>query len=698
MTAETQVADTPRELHRQAIQARKGGDLQKAERLLRQALSQRPGHMDCLRTLADLLVQTGRPAQAMPAYEALLGARPDDADLLHNRGVALMALGRPAEAVTSLDAAIAINPQYASAFYNRGVALQTMKRPVLAANSYARAVEIRPDDVGSLNNLGALLMALGRPADALARFDRVLKLRPDDVGALGNRANALSELGRPEQALTSAARALELQPDNLAALANLGNALRQLGRFQEALQAFDRALKLKPDYPEGHNNRGNVLWELGLQDQALATYEQALKLRPDYPEALSNRGNALRELGRVEEALASLDRAIQLAPRYADAWENKAVTLAELGQVDEASEAIRTVIALAPWKVRPHQVLTELKRITAEDPSFKALQQIAKAPEKLNVQERVSLGYALGKAYADLGDHETAFTWYADGAARQRARLTYDEAAGLQALEAVKKGFGRALIKRKAGKGDPSPVPVFVFGMPRSGTTLIEQILSRHPKVFAAGETPLLGEVLDDEVKALGKAVMAPEEFAPMPAEELARLGTDYVERLRRLAPDAERVVNKTPINFAVAGLIHLMLPNARLIHARRDPADTCVSCFTRLFVDDLPYTYDLGELGRYYRAYEALMDHWRKALPAGVMIDVQYEDVVDDLEGQARRIVAHCGLEWDPACLDFHKAERQVRTASTLQVRQPLFKSSVGRWKAYEPHLAPLLEALGRK
>ena len=687
----------PVQLHGLALEARRRGDLAEAERLLRLALQRLPGHIDSIRTLADLLVQTGRPALALPAYDALLGARPDDADVLHNRGVALMTLGRRVEAVQAMDSAIAIRPDYASAHYNRGMALNGLGRPGLAAASFANAVRLRPDDTAALNNLGASLMTLGRPAQALAQFDRAAALKPDDVAALGNRANALNDLGRPAEAMASAARALELQPDNLAALANLGNAQRQLRRFEEALRSFNRALELKSDYPDGFNNRANVLWELGRHDEALANYAQALKLRPDYPEALSNRGNALREIGRVDEALACLDRAIQLAPRYADAWENRAVTLAEMGRVDEAVAAIEKTIELAPRRVRPYQVLSELKRMTADDAAFKTLTELAKTADSLNEQDRVSLGFALGKAHADIGDHEASFRWYADGAARRRAQLQYDEAPALAALDDIRKAFPRALVRRKSGKGDASTTPVFVLGMPRSGTTLIEQVLAGHPKVFAAGETSALATTLDAHVAASGQATMSLGDFAALPSTELARLGAEYLARIGAMAPDAERIINKTPINFSATGLIHLMMPNARIIHARRDSADTCLSCFHHLFVHDLPYTYDLGELGRYYVAYEALMAHWRKALPEGVMLEVQYEDVVADLEGQTRRMLEHIGLDWDPACLDFHLAGRQVRTASTLQVRRPLYSTSVGRWKAYETQLAPLLEALGR-
>jgi hypothetical protein len=274
--------------------------------------------------------------------------------------------------------------------------------------------------------------------------------------------------------------------------------------------------------------------------------------------------------------------------------------------------------------------------------------------------------------------------------------LVYDEAAVLDALERTRKAFTAELMRANRGAGDPSSLPVFIFGMPRSGTTLVEQILASHPQVFGAGEIADFTQAIAGLGGVAAQAQYSPEALSRLPDEDLRRLGASYVERIRRLAPAAARIANKTPGNFHFAGLIHLALPNARLIHTRRDPVDTCLSCFQQMFPETLSYTFDLAELGRYYRAYEAVMAHWRAALPSGAMLEVQYEEVVADLEGQARRIVAHCGLEWDPRCLSFHETERPVRTASVMQVRQPIYTSSVGRWRAYEAFLGPLLAELG--
>ncbi len=279
------------------------------------------------------------------------------------------------------------------------------------------------------------------------------------------------------------------------------------------------------------------------------------------------------------------------------------------------------------------------------------------------------------------------------GNALKRQQLAYDEADALARLERLRQGFSPTVMRRSRGQGNPSTLPVFILGMPRSGSTLVEQILAGHPKVHAAGEPPdwlerTMTTVWSDQ-RGAARSSLGP--------ERLRALAKTYLGGLAAMAPAAERVTDKLPGNFQTLGLIHLALPNARIIHTRRDPVDTCLSCFSNLFANELqPYTYDLGELGRLYRAYHALMEHWRRVLPPDTMLEVDYEDVVDNLEGQARRIIAYCGLDWDDACLAFHTVERAVRTASVVQVRQPIYRSSVGRWRPRDDILRPLLDGLG--
>jgi hypothetical protein len=281
------------------------------------------------------------------------------------------------------------------------------------------------------------------------------------------------------------------------------------------------------------------------------------------------------------------------------------------------------------------------------------------------------------------------------GNALKRGQIEYDEAVTLGKLARSRAVFTPELIGRLHGLGDPSPQPVFIVGMPRSGTTLVEQILASHPMVHGAGELKTMNDVVLTVRGPDGNTIPYPEFVPSLDPAALKAIGARYVALLRELAPQGERVTDKMPSNYYFVGLIHLALPNARIIHTMRDPVDTCISCFSKLFTAEQNHTYDLGELGRYYRRYERLMAHWRRVLPAGRMLDVRYEDVVADLESQARRIIDYCGLPWDDRCLSFHQTDRPVRTASATQVRQPIYSSAVGRWKVYEKFLGPLLDEL---
>ena len=307
----------------------------------------------------------------------------------------------------------------------------------------------------------------------------------------------------------------------------------------------------------------------------------------------------------------------------------------------------------------------------------------------------MQLCFALSKAYADLGRHEESFRLLLEGNAIKRKQTIYDEAGTLALFDRIRQIFTPELMRAYEGAGDPSTVPIFVLGMPRSGSTLVEQILASHPKVFGAGELRDFDTVVKMVRGPDGAVVPYPEFIPASGAQHYRRMGEQYLQRLSAYSKTAERITNKMPSSFFYVGLIHLALPNARIIHTARNPVDTCLSCFSKLFAGVQAFSYELGELGRYYRKYDELMSHWRSVLPAGAMLDVQYEEVVADFETQARRIVAYCGLEWDDACRSFYKATRPVKTASASQVRQPIFKSSVGRWLPYKDFLAPLLREL---
>jgi tetratricopeptide (TPR) repeat protein len=514
--------------------------------------------------------------------------------------------------------------------------------------------------------------------------------------ALCRMANDLHQQGRHSEALAAYDRAIELNPRYPAALNNRGVALLALSQPAKALESFEKASGLQPDFAEALYNRANALRELKRIPEALADYERAIAVRPNYTMAFNNRGVALQELERPIEALESYDRALALCPSYADAWENKAILQSELGDVEAARRALETLIRAEPRRARAHFHLVRMKRMTRDDPQLGVLEALARERNAMGKTEAVDISFALGKAYEDIGEYERAFACFAEGNALKRAGIVYNEAGALAHLRRISAAFTTEAIEACRGLGDATAAPIFIFGMPRSGSTLIEQILSRHPDVSARGEVDAFEKAAADAVDVGGRRLNMPDMFSRLPPGELKAIARRYLENMRVEGESAKRTTDKKPSNFLFAGLIHLALPGARLIHTRRDAIDTCWSCFSQRFADvGLPSAYDLGELGRFYCAYDSLMEHWRRVLPENAVLTVDYEDVVADLEGQTRRILAHCGLQWNDDCLEFHKSHRHVRTASAGQVNQPLYNSAVGRGKNYQRFLAPLANEL---
>jgi tetratricopeptide (TPR) repeat protein len=670
------------------------------------------------------LHQSGQPDQAARLYNDLIKKDANNFYALHFLGLIEAGAGNVAQAKSLMARSLAIRPaniqfveNYATLLYQAGdynSALRTCRDGRKLTNKSI-----------SLTYIHAVsLLKLRRLQESLLEFDKLLSLKPDYVVAHSERAYVLAELEQYEAALASVDKALDLDRRCVDAYLNKGNICGAMKRRDQALAAYDKALSIRPDVANAWLGRGNVLRELKRYDEALAAYDKTIGLAPDSARAWFGRGNVFRDRQRLDEALACDDKAIALDPLLAEAWvgrgnfflanvrpdealanyekalalkpefaealDRKGRALLELGRLAEASDAIEKAIKLAPAKTSFYLNLALSRRMIPGEPHVRAMEELAAEMSSLAADEQIDLNFALGKALADGGDHEQSFRRLLDGNAMKRKQIAYDEAASLGLFERTRTTFTAELLREKAGHGEPSSVPVFIVGMPRSGTTLTEQILASHPKVFGAGEIDDFGRL------AANLAGVYPEAASLMSGEQFRALGAAYLGRIAGAAPATERVTNKMPDNFVLAGLIHLALPNARIIHTRRDPVDTCLSCFTNLFAGSLGYVYNLAELGRYYRSYEKLMAHWRAVLPPSALLEVQYEEVVADLEGSARRIVAHCGLEWDARCLDFHKTARPVRTASATQVRQPLYASSVGRWRAYESFLEPLLAELG--
>ncbi|NNG03009.1 MAG: tetratricopeptide repeat protein [Inquilinus sp.] len=676
------------------------------------------------------LMRAGRLAEAKAIAQQVLKAAPNDGYALHLLGSIAGLAGSLDEASRRLKRAAEVLPNEPVVHLDLGTAYQGLGDTVGAAEAYGRAAALKPDLVAAHMGLGNALKAERRFEEAEAAYRRVTELAPELADGFANLGEVLKELDRPNEAIVSFEKAVSLNPGLARAHAALGILLWRQDRTKDGFAAFERALDADPTYLEVHAIIGNLLLE---QDRGLlaeAPFRALLARRPGDPRAHEGLGRALDLQGRHHEALEHYRKAIALDPARSSLHIALADSLARQDRMDEAhsvcEQAIAAGIDVPAMLARrsdffvqqgEFQKAAEMARRAQEaDPrgwagvwQLAAMTKVERGSEILELLESLAekhgrsngadggaLEFSLAKAYNDVGDYDEAFRWLEAGNRKKRSTIRFNIDAAERSVHQTAEFFNSELIGAFENAGCDSELPVFIVGMPRSGTTLTEQILASHPMVHGAGELSdftIALNILDDPTAPPKSMAAIAESLTPALCRQI---GERYVEILRNRDSGAMRITDKMPFNCLRLGMIHLALPKARILHCNRDPVDTCLSCFQQPFRQGNRFAYDLAELGRYYRAYRGLMEHWRTVLPPGRILEVNYEDLVSDVEGQARRLVDHCGLPWDDACLSFHKAERQVRTASVRQVRQPIYRSSVAKWRKYEKHLGPLLTSLG--
>jgi tetratricopeptide (TPR) repeat protein len=695
--ASTENATAPGHLLILAEQKRRAGFLGDAEDFSRRAVESQPENAEAIHNLGLVAHQSGKSHEAIAHLRRAIALAPDHALYHANLGEMCRLAGLTDEAISEGRRAVEINPNYPGALSNLGIALFDQNRFEDALVHLDRAVVLQPDFAKAHSNRGNALLRLRRFAEAEPSYRRAVKLEADFADGWNNLGTCLRELKRGDEAEIAYRQALALKPHDPEILDNLALALKDLERLNEAAACIRRALAIEARDPKLHVHAGAILIEQHKADEAGAAVARALALNPDDYDALNLMGRVAFEHEKLEASIDYYRRALALKPDLADAYNNMGNALKELGQLDDARAAYIKAIDLDPASTGAYVNLADSVTFKAGDPYLATMEALAAKPDSHSQTDRIHLNFALGKAYADLADHKRSFAHLVAGSTEKRNLISYDEAAVMAFFDRIETMFTADLIAEKSRGGDRSHRPIFILGMPRSGTTLVEQIIASHPMVQGAGELGELNMAVNSVKDASDAALPYPEYVAALDTPALQRLGERYLDLVRRRVPEGERVTDKMPSNYYFLGLIHLALPNAKVIHTMRDPIDTCVSCFSKLFSVEQNHTYDLGELGRYYRRYERLMAHWRRVLPQGSFLDVQYEDVVADVETMARRIIEYCGLAWDDKCLAFHETRRPVRTASATQVRQRIYKSAIGRWRVYEDFLEPLLTGLGR-
>lgn len=519
------------------------------------------------------------------------------------------------------------------------------------------------------------------PAQAQAGVEQDLRL-----------AKAHFERGDLKQAERLCISVLARDPGNLQALL-MGGAMA-LGVDDKALaiDLFEQAVKRAPSSVEARLLLAEACENAHEYEDAIVHLEHVLTLRPSMPQALAALGRVYHRAGKGEEALAIIEKGEKAGVSWASMTIDQAVALIGLGRMKEAEEILRKNIAQGVLAASSYRLLADTQKFSDEPAELEAIVTMLGKPG-LDDHDRTNLHLAAGKICNDLGRYGEAIDHFQ--ARNKVAGYRFDIDDFRRRVDTLVHSFTPSVISSKAGLGDPSEVPVFVVGMPRSGTTLAEQICASHPAVFGAGEIAKLSAVLGLSGYAQlpnGKIQKSPQALTNAEAKKLAK---EYIDFIRPLSPDAGRIINKLPHNFQYIGMIALLWPNARIIHCTRDPIDNCISCFLNSFNENHAYNTDFTTLGLYYREYHRLMQHWNALLP-GKIYECNYETMIGDQEGETRRLIDFLGLPWDDACLRFYENERTVTTPSRWQVRQPIYKSSVKRWKKYGDKIQPLINALG--
>jgi tetratricopeptide (TPR) repeat protein len=643
-----------------ALEALKASKPDVAETLCRQHLTLHPDSVAYLQLLGHALMEQRRFEEAGTQFKKALELAPDSPRLAEDLGSALARQRKFEEAIPFFEQAVRRDPEAANAHKKLGQALAAVGRGLEADEAFEVLFDKNPD-LGAVA-VGAEHMRAGREDDAIESFRQALKDNPNNVDAMRFLAAVYMKQGvrlRDAEALLQ--RVTELAPDFAAAWRDLGNAYVKRAKRMDAIEAFRQATVLEPNNGIAWEKLASTTASAGYPEQAAEAFRKAVELRPNAAGFHMGYGHVLKTLGDQAASLRAYREAIRLRPNFGEVY----------------------------WS------MANLKIFRFEDEEVEAMEHQLENAE-LSETTNVHFRFALGKAYEDRKDYDKAWEYYRSGNERQRPLVNYDPNENSLHQEAIRSYFTPEFLSTAEGNGYPDEGPIFIVGLGRSGSTLIEQILASHSQVEGTEELSVLANMSDVISRYRTDQKRFPEVLDTMRPLDWRALGLEYLEGTRRYRmTDKPVFTDKLPNNFPFVGLLHLILPNAKIINARRHPIDTCLGNYKQLFGHGQNFTYDIFELADYYREYCLTMDHWHNVLP-GKVLDVHYEETVTDLEGQVTRILEHCGLPFEEQCLRFHETRRAVKTASSEQVRQPIYTGGMGKWRKYEKHLGEWKEELG--
>jgi tetratricopeptide (TPR) repeat protein len=650
-----------------------------------------PTFADNLRQ-AHAALRAGRAASAERGLRMLDAQHPGEANCRWLLGAALLDQEKIPESIATLEALLARVPDFASARVDLARAYRRDGRAAQAREEVRWVLEKMPHHHLAWLAYGDVLVDLAQYADACVAFERARLADPHRQRI--DQATAALVAGDRETSERIIRETLHADASHVAALCGLAALSLAADKGNDAERLLRHALKQSAHHPLIWRGLGQVLAALGRLEEADTAARHLVKIDPQNPQSWITIASVSTRLLRNEQALEAYERAAQLQPKEVRLRMSIGHVYKTLGRRNDSEAAYKAALALDPQIAEAYWSLADLKNYAFDDGEIRAMQALLE-DGKLGRSNTAQLHFALGKAFEQRAQYADAFASYARGNALRHLDAPFDIGQFERRSERIRTFFDAAFFASHAGSGDPDSAPIFIVGLPRSGSTLVEQILASHSRVEGTMELPNIINITHQFDDMVASRDGYPETVGTSPLGLFAALGARYLEETAPLRAGKEHFTDKLPNNFSHVGLIHAMLPRATIIDARRHPMDCCFSTFKQHFAEGQTFSYDLDDLGRYYRCYLALMDHWDTVLP-GKVLHLQYEDLVRDPEANILRLLDHCRLPFEPACLNFHRTQRPVRTASAEQVRQPIYTAAVGHWRHFEKELQPLRRALG--
>ena len=660
MNKEKDIQVSVKEAYGNAVSLLESGNYELAEKQLAEILQNYPNDPNALRLSGVSSIEQGKPEIALIPLRKAIKVAPDFAQAHEDLGTAWFLLSELKKSEVCLKAALKLDPSKFSAWKSLGDLLSDRGKDKEANKAYEQALSTNSNYKDLTKAM--TLVRKGQTGEAEKIYKQILKEDPNNVDALRLLGLLAVKGGSLDQGIMILKKCTEIAPDYALAWENLANMYRQKEGFEnldKSIYCFKKATKFRPNWAEGWAGLGTVLTRSSLHNEGINAYQKSITLKEEQPRVHLSLGHVYKTTGEQEQSVASYHKAIKHYEMFGEAY----WSLANLKTYNFSNKEINSM---------------ELQ-ITKED-----------LPER----EKVHFLFALGKAYEDLKDYKRSINFYNEGNDLNRGRSSYDPKAVEAISKRIIKFFNKRFIRDKSDSGDLSPDPIFIVGLPRSGSTLIEQILSSHSKVEGTMELPNMLNMARRLGSGTKDQTSYPEILSKLSTSEIESLGKQYISETKMIRSEFPFFIDKMPNNFSHIGLINLILPNAKIIDARRDPLDTCFSCYKQLFARGQMFTYDFNELARYYVNYIKLMDHWDEVLP-GKVYRVFYENIVENQEDETKNLLEFCNLPFEENCLRFYETKRAVKTASSEQVRQPIYRKSIHHWKNYEPFLKELKKGL---